>query len=296
MVSLAHIINPVKVKQSSDLFYAQPITFQSMLNANDFAKNHPIELFTTQYEEDAEIIPEGFTVLPNLKQSVLDVNSNLSKRKLPLINDILQQLDKNSSSDYFIYTNADIGLMPQFYKTVLHYIEQGNDALVINRRRLNSNYTKVTDLPLIYSDFGKSHPGFDCFVFKKELFQRMVLGKICVGIPFIGVAMAHNLFCLAENPLFLPEAHLTFHIGEAVLPTRDNEFYKHNRKEFEEVVYPALKENFDIDKFPYANLPFYEKALKWMLNPSLFTKDFLQQESNSFKAKLDELRWRILQK
>jgi hypothetical protein len=36
--------------------------------------------------------------------------------------------------------------------------------------------------------------------------------------------------------------------------------------------------------------------LKWGLNPSLFFKNLLDLEVTSAKAKLDEIRWRILQR
>ncbi|MCD8528786.1 MAG: hypothetical protein LRY27_02145 [Chitinophagales bacterium] len=264
---MAHIINPVKVKESSDLFYAQPITFASMLKAKNEAENVVnIDLYTTQYEEDKSIIPSGFIILSNLERSVLDVNENLQSRKLPLIKDILKKLKENSQVDYFIYTNADIALMPYFYKYVTEKINEGHDALVINRRRLLSHYKNAEELPLMYADLGASHPGFDCFVFKRELLDKFVLADICVGISFIGVALAHNIFTWAKNPLFVADKHLTFHIGTDVLVPRNNIFYKHNRQEFFTKVYPVLKPHFNLDKFPYAALPWYKRAIKWMLN------------------------------
>ena len=259
-----------------------------------------ISLFTTQFEEDKEIIPEGFELLQNLQRSVLDVNTKLKGRKLPLIADILKVLEENSTAEYFIYTNVDIGLMPYFYSYVAQKISEGHDALVINRRRLNSSYTKVGQLTEIYADLGASHPGFDCFVFKRELIQKFVLGDICVGISFIGVSLAHNIFSLAEKPLFVPDQHLTFHIGVDVLVPRSNDFYKHNRSEFFTKVQPTLQVHFDLNKFPYAALPFPKRALKWILNPSLFTRNYLELEGKSFfqkcKTRLDGIRWRILQK
>lgn len=257
-------------------------------------------LYTTQFEEDKEIIPSGFSALPNLERSVLDVNTELKGRKLPLIADILKALQENSNADYFIYTNVDIGLMPHFYNYVAQKIAGGHDALVINRRRLNAQYTQVRELPEIYADLGASHPGFDCFVFRRSLLEKFVLGDICVGVSFIGVALAHNIFSLAEKPLFVPDQHLTFHIGVDVLVPRSNAFYKHNRGEFFTKVQAALKPFFKLEKFPYAALPFPKRALKWMLNPSLFTKNYLELEGKSFlqkcKTRLDEIRWRILQK
>ncbi|MBL6876439.1 MAG: hypothetical protein ISR01_06570 [Chitinophagales bacterium] len=301
MLHLAHIINPVKVKDSSDLYHAQAITFESMLLAKGEAiTSVKVDLFTTQYEEDREIIPQGFAILPNLKRSVLHVNPNLGNRKLPLIKDILQTVFAHSDAEYFVYTNVDIGLMPSFYDFVVNKINKGHDALVVNRRRLKGDYTKVQELPQIYTDLGHSHPGFDCFVFKRELLEKFVLGDICVGVSFIGVAMAYNIFTWASNPLYVPDKHLTFHIGTDVLVPRNNSFYQHNRMEFNTKVRPALKAHFDLKKFPYAALPFCKRALKWILNPSLSTMDYLSLEGKSFfqkcKTRLDEIRWRILQK
>lgn len=301
MLHLAHIINPVKVKDSSDLYHAQEITFEVMRAARSEAKEQcKIDLFTTQYGEDREIIPDYFQMLPNLGRSVLDTNTALTGRKLPLISDILRLLQENSNADYFIYTNVDIGLMPHFYSYVSLQINKGHDALVVNRRRLKGDYTKVQELPQIYTDLGHSHPGFDCFVFKRELLEKFVLGDICVGVSFIGVAMAYNIFTWASNPLYVPDKHLTFHIGTEVLVPRNNSFYQHNRMEFNTKVRPALKAHFDLKKFPYAALPFCKRAIKWILNPSLSTMDYLSLEGKSFfqkcKTRLDEIRWRILQK
>ena len=109
MLHLAHIINPVKVTESSDLYHAQAITFESMLRAKkEVLEKARVDLFTTQYEEDKEIIPQGFKVLSNLERSVLDVNPNLTKRKLPLIVDVLHALHTHSEASYFIYTNQAV--------------------------------------------------------------------------------------------------------------------------------------------------------------------------------------------
>ena len=64
MIRFAHIINPVKVKDTSDLFVAQPITFETMRKAKEFAgEKLAVELFTTQYPEDHEIIPDYFSAV-----------------------------------------------------------------------------------------------------------------------------------------------------------------------------------------------------------------------------------------
>lgn len=301
MNHVVHIINPVKVSENSDLHYAQPITFESMIRARNTSKYaDKVKLVCTHFEEDRSIVPAEFQSLSNLSRSVLDVNPKLKQRKLPLIADILGKLDEVDDFNYLIFTNMDIALMPFFYDTVFSYIEKGHDAIVINRRRISGNYRTIAELPLMYADMGKSHPGFDCFVIKKELLQEFVLGEICVGISFLEATLVHNIFSFATNPLFVPDAHLTFHIGMDVLVPRTNDFYKHNRKEFFENIEPKLKPYFDLKKFPYGSLPFPKRALKWMLNPSIFTRNYVKMEGKNLwyksKAQLDEMRWRILQK
>ncbi len=259
-----------------------------------------VQLVTTQYEEDKAIIPSEFRILSNLERSVLDVNPTLKKRKLPLIGDILAKTKEVEQCDYIIFTNVDIALMPFFYDTVQQYIDKGHDAIVINRRRLSHEYSKVEELPMMYADLGKSHPGFDCFVIKKELLEHFVLGNICVGISFLEASLIHNLFSFAQHPLFVPDAHLTFHIGMDVLVPRNNDFYRHNRNEFFNRIQPQIKQYYSLKKFPYGTLPFPKRALKWMLNPSIFTRNYLKLEGLNFrqrwKARLDEIRWRVLQK
>ena len=259
-----------------------------------------VTLCTTQFEEDKSIIPEEFLMLSSLDKSVLDIDNRLVGKRLPLIADILGKLNEIPDSDYYIYTNTDIGLMPYFYNVVHQHVLNGHDAIVINRRRLSVKYNEELSLDLMYADLGKSHPGFDCFVFKKELLSKFILGDICVGIPFVEATLLHNIFSFASNPLFLPDAHLTFHIGMEVMPERNKALYWHNRNDFFKNIYPKLKSHFDIIKFPYAALPIHKRALKWMLNPSLFTLNYLELEGKSTQQKikylLNEIRWRILQK
>ena len=175
MIKLTHIINPVKVTQSSDLHKSQPITFKSMLAAKSNTGNDCfVTLCTTQFQEDIAIIPDGFLQLSNLERSVLDVNKELVGKKLPLIADILDRLTEAPNTDYYIYTNTDIALMPYFYNVVHQHVLNGHDAIVINRRRLSIEYNDELSLDLMYADLGKSHPGFDCFVFKKKLLAKFV--------------------------------------------------------------------------------------------------------------------------
>lgn len=299
--SILHIINPVKVSETSDLFFAQPITFESLKNAKKYAKfSESITLATTQFEEDKTIIPEGFLQLSNLQRSILDLNSKFKGKKLPLIVDILNKSKEFVLCDYIVYTNMDIGVLPQFYDVLYSYISQGHDAVVVNRRRVSSKFKNVEDLPLIYSELGDSHPGFDCFLFKKELLEKFIFEDICIGIPFLEVSFLHNLFSFAEKPQFVPDIHLTFHLGMEVMPPVNQDLYWHNRTVFFEKINPKLKSKYDLKKFPYGQLPFPNRAFKWIFNPSIFTRTYIELEGKSFwyrlKFRLNEIRWRLLQK
>ena len=301
MIRITHIINPVKVSENSDLYKSQPITFASILRAKEYTDNLcKINLCTTQFQEDKAIIPDGFFILSNLTRSVLDVNPKLSGKKLPLIADIFDKFNEAPDAEYCIYTNSDIALMPYFYNVVHQYVLQGYDAIVINRRRLSKIYADELCLEMMYADLGKSHPGFDCFVIKKDLINRLILDNICVGIPFVEVALVHNLCSLAKKPLFLPDAHLTFHIGLDVMPERNKDFYWHNRLAYFTKVQPILKPHFNLSKFPYAALAMHKRAIKWVLNPGLFTRNYLELETKSIGKKLkyliNEWRWNFLQK
>ena len=295
-IKIAHIINPVKLPDDHELMKAQRVTFASMLRAKKHAKTE-VELCTAQYPEDHSIISDGFVVLSDLDRSIQDLGEFKSSKKLPLIDDIIQKAKDETQAEYVIYTNVDIAVMPHFYEAVVSYLNDGYDALIINRRRIRPDLNQVEDLPRIYSEVGKSHPGFDCFVIKKDLIEKFRLGRIMVGIPFIGVALAHNIFAHAENYRLLEKHHLTIHIGEMVMPKRDKEFYLFNRKEFHQV-YAELKPHLHSKKLPFAALPFWRRFLKYGLNPSTFIGPYTTMEVKGFWERtryfFHELRFKLL--
>jgi hypothetical protein len=205
----------VNVDRSSDLFTAQPITFETMRMAQAFAVHEVgVDLLATYYPEDAPAVPDGFTSTPHLEASVFDHGTFKRRRKLPLIKDILDRLYQAADAEYLIYTNVDIGLQPQFYLAVDHFISAGHDALVINRRTIPDSYSSVEDLPLMYAELGKPHRGWDCFVFRRDAYPRYRLGTICVGAPLVGLALIANLIAHSDSFKEFKDQHLTFHLGD----------------------------------------------------------------------------------
>ena len=111
MISIAHIINPVKTSEERDLYFAQPVTFESFRLAKEFAATEVIvDHYTAQFEEDREIIPGHIKILFNLSMSIM--NESDYAFKLPFIKDILDRCYESSSANYIVYSDSDNALMP----------------------------------------------------------------------------------------------------------------------------------------------------------------------------------------
>lgn len=214
-MKIAHIINPVNIGKQSDLYIAQPITFESMRIAQQAAvSTAAVELWTTQYPEDRTIIPSWFKITSDLERSIIDLDSFESPRKLPLLKDILLKLYQHSTADYFIYTNVDIGVQPHFYTTIAKLIDKGYDCFTINRRTITGNFTKIEELPLMYKEKGQAHPGHDCFVFNRTKLTSFEHCNACIGVDHIGKYFLFNLIALGHKFHIFEDQYLTFHIGD----------------------------------------------------------------------------------
>ena len=233
----AHIINPVKVDEASDLYIAQPITFETMRIARDFCRQEiEVSQLTTQYPEDRDMIPGHFEITPDLDRSILEIKKFKIPRKLPLIKDILDRLYSHTTDAYrhLIYTNPDIALMPYFYQAVSKFIEQGYDAFVIDRRTISDRYSVIDEIPLMYAEIGDSHRGYDCFVFKREVYPRFKLGNICTGTAWVGRALLANMVAYSSNFREFRDKHLTFHIGDAQVWRNEeySDYFQENWNEY----------------------------------------------------------------
>lgn len=214
-VKFAHIVNPVVVPPASDLFVAQPVTFETMRRARAAAAGTvEVELFTAQYAEDRPLVPADFMATPDLTRSLLDFGTFSKPRKLPLIQDIIDRLAAASDADFFIYTNVDIALMPFFYTAVAAMIGIGHDALVINRRTISQEYTRVEDLPLMFAQSGEPHGGRDCFIWRREATPRFICGNTVIGQGGIGRVLQFNLAASTAGFREYEDQHLTFHLGD----------------------------------------------------------------------------------
>jgi hypothetical protein len=238
---IAHIIQPAIVDKSSDLFVAQPITFETMKIAQKLAQEQvDVTLYYARFFDENISMPEEFQATRDLKRSILDIAAFEHKRKLPLLKDILDRLyEAASEAEYLIYTNVDIALMPQFYLVVNELIEKGYDAFIINRRTISQTYQSVSDIPFMYCEIGKSHPGQDCFVFKRNVYPNYFLGNVCIGTRYIGKALLFNLICHAVQFEKFKALHLTFHLGNDKiwsLAKKNKDYWLYNFNELKKIV------------------------------------------------------------
>lgn len=287
MRRFAHLINPVRVGPESDLNLAQPITFASMRRAKKDAEASgmiQVELLSAQFPEDHEVVPNYFLKTPDLQESVLDYGDFSVARKYPLIRQLFDCLYQNSDAEYLIFSNVDIGVQPHFYQAINAWIDQGHQALIINRRRIPAKYDSPDQLKSIYNNPGKSHPGFDCFVFHRDIYPDFVFENVCVGIPYIGILCAQNLFAFGKNFKLIDKEHLTFHIGMEVFKHRDSEFLQHNKREFWKAI-EKLWPKLDSRKFPYNHWLMPLRLLRWGLHPSIPIRLCVKLEGKRLRKK-----------
>jgi hypothetical protein len=235
LITLAHVIHPGIVDRASDLFIAQPVTFATMETARAFAGDAvSLKVHAVIFHDEQELLlPETFLKVPRLVRSIADIKAFKKRRKLALIKDILDAAANGSEAEYFIYTNVDIALQSHFYQTVAAMIGEGYDGFVINRRTIPGRYHHIGQIPLMYAEVGESHPGYDCFVFRRDAYRQFKLGTICVGTAGIGRALLANMVAYSTRFKEFKNKHLTFHIGDS-LSWRQDEYHDYFQENWNE--------------------------------------------------------------
>ena len=283
MPSFAHVINTVTEEEKKSLFIAQVTTLDSCVKAKEYYTAGEVSLYTVNEHKDNSFVPKEFTVLPPLTRNLTDVLPG-EKLKLPFINDIMQSLYDNSTAEYLVYTALDIALMPFFYAAVAEYIKVGYDAIIINRRRIYNKFLGEPNLDILYAETGKSHSGYDCFVFKRELWPLFVKKDICVGAPPLGNDLFYNMFTFAEKPVMYMDKHLTFHLGmELNNGWANRRIINYNYAQWYDML-KELEPKLDASKLPWAYEPFFMRHFIWLMNPTLhYPTNFKADARRKFK-------------
>ena len=200
----------------------QAITFRTMLNAKQVVeKMADVTCIAVTFSDDAHLVPTGIVHAPVLSRMVGDVARFTNARPLPLLFDVLDlglaagiggaHSDEN---EFIIFTNSDIHLQPNFYVEVAQLLEQGWQAMSINRRTLDVPIAQRRWDEKFFSEPGQAHPGFDCFVFPASWYARFARSLSCCGASYVMRSLLFNLIAQSSRYLFLDHAHLTFHLGD----------------------------------------------------------------------------------
>ncbi len=268
MVSFSHIINPVSIEENVELFETQKLSFASILKAKNYNDKIPIELFTVSANSNSlDCVPVPFKQLPKLDRTISDL-VNKANKNYPILSDIFKTAQTHCKSDYIIFTNLDIALMPYFYEAVNHYVSLDHDAIIINRRRIKNRFKNETTLEALYAEAGKDHTGYDTFIIKRDLLDKFIYKNIAIGVPPAGNDIFYNIFAFAQKPILFTEKHLTFHVGLDLVKNWGNTaIVKHNYNEFHQLL-KELKPVLKADNFPGAELGFFARQFKWLMNPT----------------------------
>lgn len=168
-----------------------------------------------QSADDPDLTPGGFTRSADLTRDARTLGKFGVPRPLPLLFDVLDRLSEQTPSDgYMIFTNADICLKPQFYRAVRELLGNGFDALVINRRTVPPDHAFAQGSVLAQAETGLPHPGYDCFVFRRDHYERFVRNDALIGIPGVARGLLFNMVAQAERMLILRNVALTYHHGD----------------------------------------------------------------------------------
>ncbi len=270
MPSIAHIVNLFQPSESSDLKLAQEVTIASMIRARKNATNpESIQLLSAQTAGDLGVIPTEFKATKNLTRHAAEIGGFDGQLALPILRDIIDRAYSETDAEYLIFSNVDIAVQPHFYDSVSQFIEAGHDAFIINRRRIPATYNSVEQLDEMLNTSGKTHPGFDCFVFHRSLYPKFNLADVCIGVPFIGITLAQNLFCFAKNPKVFTDEKLTFHIGMELFKGRaPKPYYNYNKGQFWKAM-SSIDIELDSRKWPNGKWWFPFRLAYWGIHPSL---------------------------
>ena len=293
-MKIAHLINPYKCpkENKSYLYYAQPITFQSMRSAQLEAKdkNIEVELCSAFFKEDEEIVPDYFVKLPYLVNSTMNFFPRISgNKKLPIIQEMFNKVLNKTNADYIIFTNTDIGIQKNFYVIVRDIIEKTkSNSFIINRRNnipkfKNGKRLGPDDLDIIYKEKGRKHPGFDCFVINRNLLKKINLNKMFTAYPPWGNTLNIKLKRLNPKHVVYKNLFLTFHIGS------DSPWVRENKNRM-----TLRKKNIEIARKILLNRPSHNISfnLKNKLNNRVNTR--INTRINNRKKKLNNNRTGII--
>jgi len=231
---VAHFVNfmPRDTTHHAD----QRVTIASMIRAFDVARREPkgpcVEMHTLGYDDEwGRRVPRDESLFRRTRGLVseaydvyeldkLDVRE--PRKRLPLMSELLGIMYESTAADVVVFTNADIGVQPDFYLKVEKHLQYNGPSsaprsMSINRVEIPESNLGVDNLDTILH-LGKqkrqNHAGHDCFVFERRSipFLQLYLRGIFVGYPPVGSKLVDAMNCVSRYRL-ISGKHITFHLG-----------------------------------------------------------------------------------
>ena len=228
--NLVHLFSPYSIQNCDERYcpydQAQAVAIASMQRAASQAARASVTLAATAFADEADVVtPDSFLRLdPLLRSTRSEFPNFVSDKRLPFIADIFEILKRHrdfATFDYVIYTNSDIIVHERFYDIVALAIDHGHDAFTINRQTVSAvgedgSLFSALDLDRIFALEGEEHPGSDCFVIRREIFEQIKLGDLYLGFPPFANFILFQIEALAENYRVFESNELkaTYHLGD----------------------------------------------------------------------------------
>lgn len=279
MFSILHIVNPYS-STNADAVFAQQVTLESMRVAQNAVTGEvSVTVGAVTLEGDEIEIPDFMCHLGVIRSA-----REIASANLPYMQDILNVAKNSDGYDVVIYSNMDIAVQPTLYKEIMSYYKRGYDAFCINRRRIKNTYKSLAKLSHMYLDKGLPHPGLDMFVMSKAVLNKMNVGKVVIGRPYVDMALLYAIVAASERFTLLARKQLTFHLGMELVkvwgPKSDEQ---HNYKEARKVV-GSVFQYLKIENFPAAGCSVVKRHFTWLMTPYYHYPSMLRLDWNQRKS------------
>lgn len=215
-----HVVNPYACPEGSAGAGMQALTFHAMRKAGiAYEALYPgeasVRFAAVAHDEDMAFASSHFSQTARIERSAMDVGDFKIARKLPLLFDVLDQGRKLArAEDFLIFTNVDICPTLGFYDAMAALIGLGYDAIVINRRTVDSYPFHPALAPVMAASIGNFHHGFDCFVFPASMLDGFIMGTAIIGQGGVARPLLYNMVARARRMIMLKDVHLTYHLGD----------------------------------------------------------------------------------
>lgn len=182
--------------------------------------------YVVDKEQEDKIRPK----ISELRTKVDFILTLRQSQKLPMIGDILNTANQVcNDNDYVCYMNSDIIVPYWFFDFLASSIRTHpkNTGFIINRKDiLNSTFSFSEDTGYLAMRY---HPGFDCFIFPKNILGTSYFGRCTVGFPPIGALLATNMLANLDEVKLINDSVVTLHRGDG----REGHWH-HKKREIEE--------------------------------------------------------------